>query len=82
MTEIRLRHACFRVDPVKNIVGQGDKLAYYIVVTRGETAGITGAVSVAADTFSTNDPRFEATARFDYRRGFSRLGRLFAAWRS
>lgn len=74
MTEIRLRHAYFRVEPIKNIVGQGDKVAYYIVVTRGDTVGRFGAVPAAAGTSIINDARFDAADR----RGRTWLGRLFA----
>ena len=79
MNEIRLRHAYFRVDPIKNIVGQGDKLAYYIVVTRGDTVGRLQTVPVAANLSIANDSYFEATDRSGNRRGRSWLGRLFAA---
>ena len=83
MNEIRLRHAFFRVEPIKNIVGQGDKLAYYIVVTKGDTVGRSGTVSVTADTFIANDPGFEAAgSQAGNRRGRFWLGRLFAGWKA
>jgi len=82
MNQIRLRHAYFRVDPIKNIVGQGDKLAYYIVVTRGDTVARLQTVPVAADTFVANDSCFEATDRSDNRGGRSWLRRLFASRKS
>lgn len=82
MNEIRLRHASFRFEPIKSIVGQGDRLAYYIVVTRGETVGNSGTVPVAADAFIANDPRFEATDHDGRRRGRSWLGRLLARLKS
>jgi hypothetical protein len=55
MNEIRLRHAFFRVEPIRNIVGQGDKLAYYIVVTKGATLARSSHAEVPVDTSAGND---------------------------
>lgn len=59
MQEIRLRDAFFRVDPIKNIVGQGDRMAFHIVVTRGELVGTCGPVAEPDPIHAGNEALYE-----------------------
>ena len=62
MNKIQLREALFRMDPIKNIVGFGNKLAFHIVVTKGDILGALGPVRGPAAGAADNDPDFESSA--------------------
>ena len=79
MNEIRLREALFRVDPIKNIVGETNRMAFRIVVTKGETVGRFGPVAVAVPTGAGNDSSFETAPGAAERRRRSWLQRLLTA---
>ena len=81
MNKIQLREALFSMDPIRNIVGFGDKLAFHIVVTKGEILGALGPVKAPAASMAGNDPDFESSAGVpDGRRTWIR--RLLSALRA
>ena len=82
MTEIRLREALFRVDPIKNIVGEGGSMAFHIVVTRGETIGSFGRVAAATPIHAGNDSLYEGAPGVPEGRRRSWLQRLLTALQS
>ena len=82
MTAIRLREALFRVDPIKNIVGQGDTRAFHIVVTKGETIGSFGPVAAATALHTGNDSTYETAHCARKKRCRSWLQRLLTALKS
>jgi len=80
MNKTRLRQTYFRVDPIKNIVGVGEKLAYHISITRGDTLGVLGPVTVPDHVPVLNDAVFPDCADSGAgRRRLSWLWRLFGA---
>ena len=79
MNKTRLRQTYFRVDPIRSIVGVGEKIAYHISVTRGDTLGVLGPVAVPAHAPALNDAVFPDSAAG--RRRFSWLRRVFGAFK-
>lgn len=81
MNKTRLRQTYFRVNPIKNIVGVSEKLAYHISVTRGDTLGVLGPVAVPAHAPVLNDAVFlDCPDSVAGRRRFSWLWRLFGTF--
>jgi hypothetical protein len=58
MTRHQLQQTRFQVEPLKNIVGIGEIVAYQIVITPGPALGMIGSVSVPAQAEVCNDSRF------------------------
>lgn len=82
MNNTRLRQTYFRVDPIRNIVGVGEKIAYHISITRGDTLGVLGPVAVPARAPAVNDAVFLDCPDIAAPRGrFSWLRRVFAAFK-
>jgi hypothetical protein len=50
------------MEPIRNIVGFGDKLAFHIVVTKGDVLGALGPVRLPAAGMAVNDPDIESSA--------------------
>lgn len=76
-----LSQTVFNVEPLKNIVGVGDIMAYQIVVSHGAALGTVGTVSVPAYADVCNDPVF-ASPQSDgavARHPLSWIRRTFAA---
>lgn len=82
MKEIRLREAWFRVDPMKNIVGENGRTVFYIVVSKGETIGRFGPVAVPVPIHAGNDSPYEIAPGTGEWRRRSWLQRLLTALRS
>jgi hypothetical protein len=81
MNRIQLREALFRMEPIRNIVGFGDRLAFHIIVNKGDVLGALGPVEVPAEGMTGNDPDFESSAGVsDGRRTW--LRRLLSALRA
>jgi hypothetical protein len=81
MKEIRLREALFRVDPIKNVVGETDRMAFRVVVTKGDTVGRFGPVAVAVPLYAGNDSPYETASGAVEGRRRSWLQRLRTALR-
>ena len=79
MQEIRLREAFFSVVPIKNIVGQGDRLAFHIVVTVGELVGTCGPVADAVPNHAGNEATYESAPGAEEGRRKNWLQRLLIA---
>ena len=79
MQDIQLLEAFFRVDPIKNIVGQGDRLAFHIVVTKGELVGTCGPLAGAVPIDACNEALFESATGAEKGRRKNWLQRLLIA---
>lgn len=79
MDRIQLRESFFHVDPIKHIVGSGDRMAYHIVISKGNVLGLLGSVEVPEATAADNDADFGVSAGGPTRRGPSWIKRLISA---
>jgi hypothetical protein len=79
MDRIQLRESLFHVDPIKHIVGSGDKMAFHIVITKGNILGLMGPVEAPEATAAGNDASFGFSMDSPARRGQSWLKRLLSA---
>ena len=79
MDRIQLRESLFHVDPIQHIVGSGDKMAFHIVIAKGNILGLLGPVEVPEATAAGNDANFGISAHAPLRHGQSWIKRLLSA---
>jgi hypothetical protein len=79
MDRIQLRESFFHVDPIKHIVGSGDKRAYHIVITKGDILGLLGPVEVPVADATGNDADFGTSEDAPAWRRQSWIKRLLSA---
>ena len=79
MNRIQLRESLFHVDPIKHIVGAGDKRAFHIVIAKGDVLGLLGPVEAPEGNAAVNDAHFGNSADAPARRRPSWIKRLISA---
>lgn len=79
MNRIQLRESMFHVDPIKHIVGSGDKRAFHIYIAKGNMLGLLGSVGVPEGSAAGNDANFGDSTDAPDRRRHSLIKRLFSA---
>ena len=78
MNRIQLRESLFHVDPIRHIVGSGDKMAFHIVIAKGNMLGLMGPVEVPEGN-AGNDANFGNSAGALAGRRLSWIKRLISA---
>lgn len=78
MNRIQLRESLFHVDPIKHIVGSGDKRAFHIFIAKGNVLGLLGPVAVPKGNAPGNDASFGNSAGASARRRLSWIKRLIS----
>jgi hypothetical protein len=79
MSRIQLREFLFHVDPIKHIVGSGDKRAFHIFISKGNVLGLLGPVEAPEGNATVNDAHFGNSADAPTRRRPSWIKHLISA---
>jgi hypothetical protein len=79
MNKVFLRESLFHVDPIKHIVGSGNRTAFRIVITKGNILGLLGPVRVPEANATGNDANFRTSECAPARRRPSWIKRLLTA---
>lgn len=79
MSRLQLRESLFHVDPIKHIVGSGDKRAFHIFISKGNVLGLLGPVEAPEGNATVNDAHFGNSADAPARRRPSWIKHLISA---